>query len=335
MGRNVMVTAGKRGDLGARATCCALAVMLLLGATHSLADNYPSRPVHVIIGFSAGAAADTPARLLAQKFSQRFGQQFIAENRPGAGSNIAADFVARAPKDGYTLLLATAANTQNVSILPNLTFDFAKDFAPIALVSSAPNILVAHPSLGVDTIAQLIALARQKPGEIMFGSSGVGTSTHLAGELINVMAGVKLVHVPYPGSAQSITDVLTGRIPLVFVPASAAMQYVEKGDLKALASTGPKRASIAPNVPTMAESGLPGFDLGLWFGLMAPAGTPREVIDKLALATNDALASPDVAAVLRTQGQDPIGGSPDDFARYIDSEIKKGKALAEAAGLKK
>ena len=310
-------------------------IMLTLAAVQARADNYPSRPVHIIIGFSAGAAADTPARLLAQKFSQRFNQQFIVENRPGAGSNIAADYVARAPKDGYTLLLATAANTQNVSILPNLTFDFAKDFAPIALVSSAPNILVAHPSLGVDTMAQLIELARKKPGEIMFGSSGVGTSTHLAGELINVMAGVKLVHVPYPGSAQSITDVLTGRIPLVFVPASAAMQYVEKGDLKALASTGLKRASIAPNVPTMSEAGLPGFDLGLWFGLLAPAGTPRDVIDKLAAATVDALASPDVVAVLRAQGQDPLGGSSEDFARYIESEIKKGKILAEAAGLKK
>jgi tripartite-type tricarboxylate transporter receptor subunit TctC len=184
-------------------------------------------------------------------------------------------------------------------------------------------------------MAQLIELARKKPGEIMFGSSGVGTSTHLAGELINVMAGVKLVHVPYPGSAQSITDVLTGRIPLVFVPASAAMQYVEKGDLKALASTGLKRASIAPNVPTMSEAGLPGFDLGLWFGLLAPAGTPRDVIDKLAAATIDALAAPDVVAVLRAQGQDPLGGSPEDFARYIESEIKKGKILAEAAGLKK
>jgi tripartite-type tricarboxylate transporter receptor subunit TctC len=169
----------------------------------------------------------------------------------------------------------------------------------------------------------------------MYGSSGVGTSTHLAGELINVMTGVKLVHVPYPGSAQSITDVLTGRIPLVFVPASAAIQHVEKGDLKALATTGLKRASIAPNVPTMAEAGLAGFDLNLWFGLLAPAGTPREVIDKLARATNEALAVPEIATALRARGQDPLGGSPEEFAGYIDSEIKKGKVLAEAAGLKK
>ena len=311
----------------------AIVVALAAGPLGSArADDYPDHPARIIIGFSAGAAADTPARLLAQKFGERFGQQFIVENRPGAGSNIAADFVARAPTDGYTLLLATAANTQNVSILPSHTFDFAKDFAPIALVSSAPNILVAHPSLGVNNMAELIA---RRPGEIMYGSSGVGTSTHLAGELINVMAGVKLVHVPYPGSAQSITDVLTGRIPLVFVPASAAMQYVEKGDLKALASTGLKRASIAPDVPTMSEAGLPGFDLGLWFGLLAPTGTPRPIIDKLNAATNAALAAPDVVSVLQAQGQEPLGGSPEDFGRYIESEIKKGKVLAEAAGLKK
>jgi tripartite-type tricarboxylate transporter receptor subunit TctC len=314
----------------------AIALALAAGSIGAArADDYPDHPARIVIGFSAGAAADTPARLLAQKFGERFGQQFIVENRPGGGSNIAADFVARAPKDGYTLLFATAANTQNVSILPSRSFDFAKDFAPIALVSSAPNILVAHPSLGVNNMAELIALARQKPGEIMYGSSGVGTSTHLAGELINVMTGVKLVHVPYPGSAQSVTDVLTGRIPLVFVPASAAMQYVEKGDLKALASTGLKRASIAPNVPTMSEAGLSGFDLGLWFGLLAPAGTPRPIIDKLNAATNDALAAPDVVSVLHAQGQDPLGGSPEDFSRYIESEIKKGRVLAESAGLLK
>ena len=299
-------------------------------------SDYPSRPVHIIIGFGAGSVADTPARLLAQKFGQSLNQQFIVENKPGAGSNIAAEFVARAPKDGYTLLMATAAQTINASISPNLTFDFQKDFAPIALVASVPNILVVHPSLGVDNLKDLIALAKQKPGELVYGSSGVGTSTHLAGELINVMAGVKLTHVPYPGSAQSLTDVLAGRIPLLFVPAAPAMQYVEKGQLKAIAVTQLKRAGIAPNVPTMAEAGLPGYDIGLWFALVAPAGTPREVIDKLAGATNTAMQAPDLNAALRAAGIDPIADStPDSFARYIDSEIKKGAEVAQAAGLKK
>jgi len=316
-------------------TLLAIAITLAITAPARAQSDYPTRTVRIIIGFGAGAAADTPGRLLAQKFTAALGQQFVVENRPGAGSNIAAEHVARAPKDGHTLFMGTAANTQNVSISPNLTFDFAKDFAPIALVAAVPNILVAHPTLGVEKVADLVALAKQKPGEIMFGSSGVGTSTHLAGELLNVMAGIKLVHVPYPGSAQAITDVLTGRIPLLFAPASAVIQHVEKGNLKALASTQLKRAGIAPAVPTMSEAGLPGFDLGLWFGLLAPAGTPREIIERLARATNEALAAPDVIASLRAQGLDPLGGSPQDFARYIDSEIKKGAELAQAAGLKK
>jgi tripartite-type tricarboxylate transporter receptor subunit TctC len=299
------------------------------------ADDYPSRPVRIIIGFGAGASADLPARLLAQKFGQSLGQQFVVENRPGAGSNIAADFVAHAQSDGYTVFMATAANTINATVSPNLTFDFAKDFAPIVRVAAVPNMLVAHPSLGVDNLKDLIALAKQRPEQIFYGSSGIATTTHLAGELINVMAGVKLVHVPYPGSAQALTDVLAGRIALLFAPASAVIQHVEKGELKAIASTQLQRASIAPDVPTMAEAGLPGYDLGLWFGLLAPAGTPRAVIGRLARVANEALQSTEVMAALRAQGLDPIGGSPEDFARYIEREIEKGAMIVKAAGLKK
>jgi tripartite-type tricarboxylate transporter receptor subunit TctC len=272
---------------------------------------------------------------LAQKFSQSLGQQFVIENRPGAGSSIAAEHVARSPKDGYTLFMGTAANTINATISPNLTFDFAKDFAPIALVASVPNVLVAHPSLGVDNLKDLIALARQKPEQINYGSSGVATTTHLAGELINVMAGVKLVHVPYQGSAQAMNDVLAGRIALLFTPASAAMQHVERGSLKAIAVTQLNRAGIAPNIPTMSEAGLAGYDIGLWFGLLAPAGTPREIVDKLSRATNEALKQDDVRSTLKTAGLDPLGSSPDEFARYIASEIEKGARVAAAAGLKK
>ena len=311
----------------------ALAIAFSTSLAH--AQDYPARPVRIVIGFGAGAAADTPARLLAQKFSQSLGQQFVVENRPGAGSNLAAEHVARAAKDGYTLFMGTAANTINATISPNLSFDFARDFAPIALVASVPNMLVAHPSLGVDNLQDLIALAKQKPEQIHYGSSGVATTTHLAGELINVMAGVKLVHVPYQGSAQAMTDVLTGRIPLLFTPASAAMQHVEKGSLKAIAVTQLQRAGIAPNVPTMSEAGLAGYDIGLWFGLLAPAGMPREIVDKLARAANEALKADDVRSALKTAGLDPLGSSPDEFAQYIASEIKKGATVAEAAGLKK
>ncbi|MGZ5804573.1 MAG: tripartite tricarboxylate transporter substrate binding protein, partial [Xanthobacteraceae bacterium] len=311
-------------------TILALACLLASALPAFAQADYPNHPVKIVIGFSPGSVADTPARLLAQKFSQKFGQQFIVENKPGAGSNIAAESVARADKDGYTLLMSTAAQTINVSISKNLSFDFAKDFTPIALVASVPNLLVAHPSLGVNNVQELIALAKTKPGEIMYGSSGIGTTTHLAGELINIMAGVKLTHVPYPGSSQSITDVLTGRIPLLFVPAAPVMQHVNKGDLKALAVTQLKRSRTAPDVPTMAEQGLPGFDIGLWFGLVAPAGTPKPVIDKLAAATADAMQSPDLIAALTAAGIDPITDvGPEAFAKYIDSEIKNGATVAK------
>src|SRR5262244_1654189 len=290
-----------------------LSAALAVAITSSIvkAQDYPARPVRIIVGFGAGAVADTPARLLAQKFSQALGQQFVVENRPGAGSNIAAEYVARAHPDGYVLFMATSANTISATISANLGYDVTKDFAPIALICSVPNMLVVHPSLGVDNLQQLIALAKSKPEQIHFGSSGTATTTHLAGELINVMAGVRLVHVPYPGSAQALSDVLTGRIPLLFAPASAVIQHVEKGQLKAIAVTQLTRAGIAPDVPTMAEAGLPGYDIGLWFGLLAPAGTPRDVIDKLARVTNEALKSDDVATALRAAGLDPLGGTPD------------------------
>ena len=297
-------------------------------------SDYPSRPVRIIVGFGAGAVADTPARLLAGKFSQSLGQQFVIENRPGAGSNIAAEAVSRALPDGHTLFMATSANTINATTSA-LNFDITKDFAAIALICSVPNMLVAHPSLGVDSLQGLIALAKQRPEQIHFGSSGVATTTHLAGELINVMAGVKLVHVPYPGSAQALTDVLAGRIPLLFAPASAVIQHVEKGALKPIAVTQLKRASIAPTVPTMAEAGLPDYDIGLWFGLLAPAGTPRDIVDKLARIANEALKSADVVSTLRGAGLEPLGSTPDEFARYIVSEVEKGAKVAAAAGLKK
>jgi len=314
-----------------------LALGLLCALPAQAQSDYPSRPVHIVIGFPAGSVADTPARLLAQRFSTTLGQQVVVENKAGGGSNIAAEYASRAAKDGYTLLMATAANTINVTIMPNLSFDFVKDFTPVAMVASVPNLLVAHPSLGVSNLKELIALAKSKPpGEIIYGSSGIGTSTHLAGELINVMAGIKLGHVPYSGSSQSMTDVLTGRIPLLFVPAAPAMQHVRSGALKAIAVTQAKRAALAPDVPTIAESGLPGYDIGLWFALMAPTGTPKEAIDKVAGAANEALKSAEVVDALHKAGLEAAApGTPDGLARFIDAEIKKGAEVAKAAGLAK
>jgi tripartite-type tricarboxylate transporter receptor subunit TctC len=267
--------------------------------------------------------------------SQILGQQIVVENKAGAGSSLAAEAAARAPKDGYTLLMATISQPINAAVVPNLTFDFVKDFAPIALISTTPNLLVVHPSIGVKSVKELIALAKEKPDSLSFGSSGVATGTHLSAELFKVLTGVKMVHVPYGGSAQAVTDLLAGRIQLLFSPASTVIQHVHDGKLVALAATEAKRVAIAPDVPTMAEAGLSGFATGLWFGLLAPAGTPREAIDKISAAANEALKADEVAKALHPQGIDLLGGTPDDFARYIDSEMKSWDSVARAAGLKK
>jgi tripartite-type tricarboxylate transporter receptor subunit TctC len=291
--------------------------------------------VRVIVGFGAGASADVTARVVAQKLSQIMGQQFVVENKPGAGSNIATEFVSQAPKDGYTLLMGTVANTINSAIAPNAKFSFTKDFAPLAPLVTLPNILVVHPSTGVTNVDELIKLVKSKPEQVFFGSSGVGTSPHLSGELFNQMAGVKAVHVPYPGSGQAVTDLLANRVQMMFSPAATVLGHVKSGSLKALASTQLQRAGSAPDLPTMSEAGLKGFDTGLWFGLMAPAGTPKDVIDKLNKAINEALASPEVAETLKKQGMDILGGSADDFGRYIQTETDKWAGVAKAAGLQK
>jgi tripartite-type tricarboxylate transporter receptor subunit TctC len=311
---------------------CLLAALAI--ASPSRAADYPTRPVRIVVGFGAGAVADTPARLLAQKFGDALGQQFIVENKPGAGSGVAAEFVAHAANDGYTLFMATAAQTNYAGMTINPTYDVVKDFAAIVRVASVPIMLVANPALGVHDLKELIALAKTKPNQIFFASSGVGTTTHLAGELINVMAGIKLVHVPYAGSAQALTDVMTGRVQLWFAPASAVVQQVAEGKLVGIAVTTAQRASIAPDVPTIAEAGLPGYDLSLWFGLMAPAGTPQPIIARLAKIGDDALKAPYVAEPLRKIGLEPIGGTPEQFARYIDGEVKKAIDVAVAANIR-
>ena len=319
---------------GKRLAAGLTAALLVWLCTAALADDaYPLRPVRIVVGFGPGASADIAARVLAQRMGQTLGRQFIIENRPGAGSNIASEYVARTPKDGYVLLFGTVANTINTTLSKNLTFDFGKDFTPVSLAVTLPNILVVHPSLGVGSVADLITLAKARPQQIFFGSSGVGTSPHLSGELFNEMAGVKLVHVPYPGSAQAVTDLLAGRVQVMFSPASTVLPHVSDGKLKALASTQIKRTSVAPNLPTMTEAGLAGFDTSVWFGLLAPAGTPQEVVTKLNHAVNDALASDDVRALLRAQGMDPLGGTPETFARMIVSETEKWARVITAAGL--
>jgi tripartite-type tricarboxylate transporter receptor subunit TctC len=298
-------------------------------------EDYPTRPIRVIVGFGAGSGADITARVVGARMGEILGQQIVVENKTGAGSSIGADYVAHASNDGYTLFLATISQPINAAITPHLNFDFVKDFAPIVLVSTIPNLLVVNPSLGVKTVPELIALAKAKPDSLSFGSSGVGTGTHLAAELFKVLAGVEMVHVPYAGSAQAITDLLAGRIQLVFTPASTVIQHVRDGKLVALATTERKRAAIAPEVPTMGEAGLSGFDTGLWFGLLAPAGTPKPAIDRINAAVNQAITSEKVIKALQPQGIDLLGGTSDEFARYITSEMERWDQVSRAAGLKK
>jgi len=313
-----------------------LAVAMLVACTGAAnaADDYPARPVRVVIGFGPGATADITLRTLTPKLAHALGQQFVVENRAGAGSNLAADFVAHAPKDGHTLLFGTIANTINAALGQKLNFDFAKDFAPITLTATVPNILVVHPSIGVKSVDDLIRLVKAKPDGLSYGSSGVGTALHLSAELFNVMTGARMVHVPYPGSAQAVSDLLSGRVQVMFSPASTVMPQVREGKLIALASTQLKRASVAPELPTMSEAGLTGFDTGVWTGLLAPAGTSREVVDKLARATNAALQMRDVIEPLQKQGIDMLGGTPEQFAAYIKSEIVKWERVTAAAGLR-
>jgi tripartite-type tricarboxylate transporter receptor subunit TctC len=319
--------------------CMSAAVVLAMASLAAIsataAEDYPVRPVRIIIGFGPGASGDIAARVLAQKLGMLLGQQFVVENRTGAGSNIATNFVAHAPKDGYTLLQGTVGNTINPAITPNLTYDLVKDFAPISLFTTLPNVLVVHPAVEARTVEELIKLAQSRPGELSFGSAGVGSGSHFSGELFNVMAGVKLVHVPYAGTAQAATDLLGGRLQVMFSPASTVLGFVAEGRLVALASTGSRRASAAPNLPTIAEAGLPGFDTSGWFGLLAPAGTPREIIERLAAASNEAAKSPDVIAALAPQGFDMEGGTPEEFAAFISSDLAKWSRVAAAAGIKR
>jgi len=298
------------------------------------AQGYPNRPVRIIVGFGPGSVADIAARVLGSRIGQIMGQQFVVENRAGAGSSLGAEFVTRAAKDGHTLFMSTVANTINPAV-HKMSFDFGKDLVPIVLVGEAPQMLVAHPSLGVGSVQELIALARSKPEQIQYATSGAGTLGHLSGELLGASAGIKLVPVPYPGSAQGMTDVLAGRVPMMFGPASTVWPSVQAGTLKALAVTQAKRAAIAPNVPTMAEAGVVGYGASIWMGLLAPAGTPRAIVDRLAIAANEALKSDGVLGALRGQGVEPRGGSPDEFAHHIDTELKKWAAVAAAAGLTK
>jgi tripartite-type tricarboxylate transporter receptor subunit TctC len=261
--------------------------------------------------------------------SDILGQQVVIENRTGASGNIATQFVVRAPNDGYTILMGANSNAVNESLFKNLGFNFAKDLIPVAPLAEAPTVLVVHPSLEVKSVKDLIDLAKAKPGEIMYATAGKGTTTHLAGELFNLMANVKLTAVPYKGSGETTKDLLSGQIKVMFSPVPPVKALIDDGKLRGVASTGPRRSAVVSNLPTVAEEGLKDFDMRMWFGLMAPVGTPDDIIEKLSMTAAEAVKSDDVKAALAKQGYDPLGGSRQEFGAFIQDEIEKwGKVVA-------
>ena len=315
------------------AALCACLVLAPAGCSAPAdAQNYPTQPIRIVVGFGPGSAADVLARLVGKQMEAKLGQPIIVENRPGNSSMTAAQFVARAPADGYTLFMATVANTLN-PVQMHTSFNLGSDLAPVALLGVVPNVLVANPSVPANNLKELIALAKSKPDSLTFGSSGVGTAGHMAAELFNQTVGTNIVIVPYQGgSNQSVVDLLAGRIRLMFGVAVTMAPYVAAGRLKALAVAQQKRAAIMPDVPTLAEAGMPGYDAGIWIGLLAPKGTPAAIVDKLAGAADDGLKVPQVEATLKKQGTDPIGGTPKQFADYINADIAKWTKAFAAAG---
>ncbi len=287
------------------------------------ADDYPTRPVRLIVGFAAGSSGDVIARIVAHKLSELLNQNVIVEDKPGASSMVATDYVSRSAKDGYTLMFATIATTINMTLMAGKAPNVEKDMTPVALVGAIPNILVVTPELGVSDVKGLIALAKKKPDELLYGASGLGSGPHLATELFKQMAGVKMTGVLYPGSGQTAVDLIAGRIDVMFAPAPTVLGLLKDGRVKALATTEAKRSSVAPDLPTIAEAGLPGYAAGLWFGILGPGGLPQPVIDTLSKATNAALKDPQVLHELQRQGLNAAGGSQEDFARFIKSETER------------
>jgi tripartite-type tricarboxylate transporter receptor subunit TctC len=309
------------------ALCAGVAMTAVAGAASVVAQTYPAQPIKVVIGFGPGSAADILARLVGKQMEFSLGQPIVVENRPGNSSMIAAESVARASADGYTLFMATIANTLNPAETKS-NFNLERDLAPIALLGIVPNVLVAHPSVPANNLQELIALAKSKPESLTFGSSGYATASYMAAELFNAKAGTKIVSVPYQGgSNQALSDLLSGRITLMFNVAATLAPHVAAGKLKAFAVAQSKRASIMPDVPTLAEAGMTGYDAGIWIGLLAPPGTPPAIIEKLSVAANAALHNEEVRTTLKRQGTDPVGGTPKEFADFIHADIEKWVAV--------
>ncbi|MDB5921680.1 MAG: putative Bug-like extracytoplasmic solute binding receptor, family [Betaproteobacteria bacterium] len=313
---------------------CALFSLLGPRAAEAQTDaaHYPSRPIRIVVPFPPGGATDIMGRTLGQKLTQRWGQQVIIDNRPGAGGNIAAELAARAAPDGHTLFFAASAQLAvNPNLYAKVPYDPIKNFAAVVLVGSGANIVVAHPSLSVRSLKELIALAKSKPGLLQYASPGSGSTAHLSAELLKIEAGIDIVHVPYKGAAPGVIDVLGGQVPLMFVSMPSVLGHVKASKLVALGVTSARRSDAAPDVPTFAET-IPRFESSSWYGIVAPANSPRDVIAKLNAAVLASLKAPDVREIFAAQGTDIIGSTPEEFARYIKAELAKWAIVVKKSG---
>lgn len=310
-----------------------LPALLLLIPALAQAQGYPARTIRVIVPYAAGGNTDITARALAVKLTDVFGQQIVVDNRPGGATNIGSEMVAKAPPDGYTLLMGGAANAINMSLFARPPYDTLRDLAPVVLCVKGANVLAVHPSLPAKNLKELLALAKSRPGQLNFASSGIGGSNHMAGELLKVMAKINLVHVPYKGNAPALTDAVGGHIEMLFVGVPALLPHIQSGRLRAVAIGSLKRFSAIPEVPTFDEAGLPGYEATNWFGLMAPVRTPKEVVARLNTEAAKALTGTDLKGRFANDGLEAMGGTPEEFGKFIRAEIEKYAGVVKAAGL--
>lgn len=312
-----------------------LGIAFALGtATAGMAQDYPARPIRLVVPFGAGGGTDNLARIIEPHLSKALGQSLVIENKPGAGSIIGADLVAKAEPNGYTLLMVDSSFSANPGLYKSLPYDTARDLAPVSLLATAPVILVAHASVKAATIREFVALARSRPGALNYASGGNGSSTHLGGELLKLVAGIDVVHIPYKGTGPAMNDLIGGHVDAMFSGISSALPHIEAGRLRAFAVTGDARSAAVPDVPTFREAGLAGVTASTYWGVLAPAGTPQPIIDRLATAFADAMRDPDIVARIAALGYVPIGGGPADFAQNLRSEIENWDAVIKRANIR-
>jgi tripartite-type tricarboxylate transporter receptor subunit TctC len=311
-----------------------LAVLLALATAAAAAQDYPSKPIRIVLGFSAGSTTDILARTVGQKMNEAWGQPVVVENRPGAGGVGAGNAVATAPADGYTLLVVSAGHAATAAMFTKLPYDTVRDFAGVSRIANVPSILVVAPSLGVKSVKELVALARSKPGQLNFSSPGIGSANHLAGELFKTLAGVQATHVPYKGIPEAMSAVVSNDVQFNFSPVLNVLSLTRSGKLVPLATTTGKRSAVLPELPTLAEAGVSGYLFDPWFGILAPAKTPRPVIAKLSSEVARIVDLPDVKERLRAVGADPAPTTPEEFDAYIRSEVAKFQKIVKDAGIK-